>query len=231
MGRASFGWFWVVSGGFGSFRFLVIRCEWTSSVDLHLFTDASKTLGFGAIYGTHCFSGTWPACVQDGDYSIQWKELFAIYAACHIWGKEWAGKKILFFTDNEAINFVWQNQSSNCKNLMKLMHKIFFVAATYDFTISLKHISGHYNILADMLSRLQMENFRCHPLPPCTRQTSTSSRRTLPHLKREMRTFKRNALAKSTRRVYGVALKKYRRFGKKYFFRQLPLVNQHFVYM
>ena len=44
------------------------------------------------------------------------------------------------------------------------------------------------------------------------------------HLKREMRSFKRNnALAKSTRRVHGVALKKYRRFCTKYFFRWLPL--------
>ena len=45
--------------------------EWTSSADLRLFTDASTTLGFGAVYGTHWFSGTWPAWVQDDDYSIQ----------------------------------------------------------------------------------------------------------------------------------------------------------------
>ena len=38
-----------------------------------------------------------------------------------------------------------------------------------------------------------------------------------------MRRFKRNALAKSARRVYGVALKKYTRFCRKYPFRQLPL--------
>ena len=137
------------------------ECE-TSSADLRLFTDASRTLGFGAVYGTHWFSATWSACVQDGDYSIQWKELFAIYAACHIWEKEWDGEKILFPTDNKAITFLWQNQSSKCKNLMKLVRKIFLVAATYDFTISLKHISGHYNILADVLSRLQVENFRHH---------------------------------------------------------------------
>ena len=141
---------------------MIPESEWTSSTDLRLFTDASTTLGFGAVYGTHWFSGTWPAWVQDDDYSIQWKELFAIYATCSVWGKEWAGKKILFFTDNEAITFIWQNQSSKCNNLMKLVRKILFVAATYmyDFIISLKHISGHYNILADMLSRLQVENFR-----------------------------------------------------------------------
>ena len=141
---------------------MIPECEWILSVDLRLFPDASKTLGFGAVYGTHWFSGTWPVWVQDDDYSIQWKELSAIYAACHVCGKEWDGKKILFFTDNEAITFVWQNQSSKCKNLMKRVRKIFFVAAIYDFTISLKHTSGHFNILADMLSHLHVENFHQH---------------------------------------------------------------------
>ena len=103
--------------------------------------------------------------VRDGFRdSIQSKELFAIYTACHVWGKEWAGKKILFFTDNETITFVWQNQSAKCQNFMKLVRKIFFVAATYEFTISLKHISGDYNIVAFMLSCLQVENLhRYHP--------------------------------------------------------------------
>ena len=143
-------------------KLMIPEGKWTTSIDIRLFTDASRTLGFGAVYGTHWFSGTWPAWVQDDDYSIQWKELFAIYAKCHVWGKQWAGKRILFFMDNEAITFVWQNQSSKCKNLMKPVHKIFLVAATFDFTISLKRISGHYNILANMHSRLQVENCRRH---------------------------------------------------------------------
>ena len=141
---------------------MIPEFEWTLSADLRLFTDVSTTLGFSAVYGTHWFSGTWLKRFQDDGYSIQWKELFAIYATCSVRCKEWAGKKILFFTDNEAITFVWQNQSSKCKNLIKLVCKIFFVAATYDFTISLKHICGHESILADMPSCLQVENFRRH---------------------------------------------------------------------
>ena len=41
----------------------------------------------------------------------------------------------------------------------------FLHAAKYDFTTSLKHISGHYNILADILSRLQVQKFLdLHPM-------------------------------------------------------------------
>ena len=80
-------------------------------------------------------------------------------------GREWVGKKIIFLTDNEAITFVWQRQTSKCRKLMNLVRKISFNAAKYDFTISLKHISGHYNILADVLSRLQVHKFLdLHPM-------------------------------------------------------------------
>ena len=143
---------------------IIPDCEWTSSSDLALFTDASQTLGFGAVYSSRWFCGTWPEIFEDDAYSIQWKELSPIYAACSIWGHEWSGKKILFLTDNEAITFIWKNQSSKCELIMKLIHKIFFVAANHDFTINLKHIRGYYNVLADLLSRLQVEEFlRRHP--------------------------------------------------------------------
>ena len=72
---------------------------------------------------------------------------------------------ILFLTDNEAITFIWKNQSSKCELIMKLIRRIFFVAAKHDFTINLKHIRGHCNVLADLLSCLQVEEFlRRHPV-------------------------------------------------------------------
>ena len=138
---------------------------WVTSADLKLSTDASSTIGFGVVYGTHWVYGEWPVEFDSPEFSIQWKELFPIYLACYIWGHEWAGKKILFLTDNEAITFIWQRQTSKCKKLMNLVRKIFFIAAEYDFILSLKHISGHYNILADLLSRLQVQKFLdLHPM-------------------------------------------------------------------
>ena len=134
---------------------IIPDARWTSLNSLVLFTDAASTLGFGGVFGDCWFSGAWPTYIQENpSYSIQWKELFVIYVACTIWGNEWTGKKILFYTDNEAITFVWENKTSHCKPITQLIQKIFFVSAKNEFIISLKHIPGHYNVLADLLSCL-----------------------------------------------------------------------------
>ena len=106
---------------------IIPDAHWTSSNSLVLFIDAASTLGVGGVFGDRWFSGAWPTYIQENPlYSIQWKELFAIYVACTIWGNEWTGKKILFYTDNEAITFVWENKTSHCKPIMQLIQKIFF---------------------------------------------------------------------------------------------------------
>jgi len=35
--------------------------NWLSSKTLHLYTDASGSLGYGAVFGQHWFSGAWPS--------------------------------------------------------------------------------------------------------------------------------------------------------------------------
>ena len=57
-----------------------------------------------------------------------------IYAACFVWGPTWRGKKVLLHTDNEAATFL-------------------------EFAMSLQHISGSDNKLADLLSHLQVDTF------------------------------------------------------------------------
>ena len=84
---------------------------WTASPDLELYIDAS-TVGYGAVYRTHWFSGKWPEPVALN--LIPWKELFTIYAACFVWGPAWKGKKVLLHIDNEAATFLWDRKSSKC---------------------------------------------------------------------------------------------------------------------
>ena len=130
---------------------------WTASPDLELYTDAS-TVGYGAVYQTHWFTGKWPEPVTLN--SIPWKELFTIYAACFVWGPAWKGKKVLLHTDNEAATFLWDRKSSKCPHLMQLVRKLYLVAARNEFSVALEHISGSSNKMADLLSRLQVDAFR-----------------------------------------------------------------------
>ena len=84
--------------------------DWSYQADSEIFTDAASMLGYGAYYHGMWFYGPWPTELPDE--SIQWKELFSIYAACKLWGPQWEGKKIIFRTDNETDIAIWSKQSS-----------------------------------------------------------------------------------------------------------------------
>ena len=60
--------------------------DWSYQADLEIFTDAASTLGYGAYYHGKWFYGPWPTELPDD--SIQWKELFEVYAACKLWGPQ-----------------------------------------------------------------------------------------------------------------------------------------------
>ena len=156
-----------------------------NSDDLKLYTDASNT-GFGAIYDTAWIQAQWPPHLHH--HSIDFKELFAILAACLTWGGKWQGKRIIFFTDNQPISQIWNSGSSPSSELMSLIRKLYLLAAKLQFTISFKHIMGFSNPVADSLSRFQEHRFRqlapladLHPtaLPHIIWQTQTLSHSTL----------------------------------------------------
>ena len=66
--------------------------KWTHHSAMKLYTDASTTIGYGAVFGRKWFYGVWPNELSGDQVSIQWKELFSIYAACFSWGPEWHGQ-------------------------------------------------------------------------------------------------------------------------------------------
>ena len=128
------------------------------STDLLLFTDAAKHLGFGAIYGYAWIQAKWPKKLEEE--SIDFQELFAIVAAVYTWGHNWKGKRVVIVTDNKPITQIWDAGSTPTPTLMSLTRKLYLFAAFHHFSISLKHVLGHYNPVADALSRFQMSRFR-----------------------------------------------------------------------
>ena len=127
------------------------------SSDLQLFTDASN-IGFGAFYNRSWIQAAWPDSYLP--HSIDYKELFAILAACITWGSHWKGKRIVFITDNLPITEIWKKGSSPSDPIMSLTRKLYMIAAKCQFSVSLKHILGIHNSIADSLSRFQMTRFQ-----------------------------------------------------------------------
>ena len=131
------------------------------STDFKLFTDASNK-GFGAIWGNSWIQGEWDN--NTTKFSIDAKELFAILAAAVTWGHNWEGKRIIFITDNLPITQVWHVGTTKSIELMSLVRRLYLIAAKEGFSVSLKHILGVHNPIADAISRLQVS--RLHHLQP-----------------------------------------------------------------
>ena len=108
-----------------------------------------------------------------GSTSIQWQELFAIVAAALTWGHLWSRKRIRFFCDNQAVVQVWQGKSSRHPRLMDLLRRLFFTTAQYNFSVSLKHVPGTQNTIADALSRKKFKLFFAHA--PQAQKTPTAT--------------------------------------------------------
>ena len=149
-------WSHLLEGWNGKSMFLDTQV--TLASDITIETDASGSIGFGALCNDEWFAGTWrpnqaPKC-------ITYKELYPICLASSTWGHKWCRKRVLFLTDNAAIALVIQSGTSRCPNVMSLLRQLFFICAKGSFMITARHIPGITNTRADALSRQDLP-----PLP------------------------------------------------------------------
>ena len=150
---------WIASSNYGV-QDLLHYLE--SSNDLDLYTDASGAIGFGMVCGVQWSYGAWTA--DELVRSIEWKELFAVVLALCTWGRELAQKRILIHCDNQAVCDIWQSGTSKCQHIMSLVRTGLLMSAKLNTVVLLAHIKGCTNVLADALSRSQVDRFKLlHP--------------------------------------------------------------------
>lgn len=140
--------------------------EVTSADDMLLYTDASGSLGYGGYFQGQWFSESWGTSrvfhlqSSSRDTSIAFKELYPIVVSAMLWGHMWVGKRILFMCDNTATVSIIQKGRSKAQHIMPLVRRLTLCAATHNFTVLSKHVPGKSNLIADSLSRLQIQKFR-----------------------------------------------------------------------
>ncbi|XP_055335738.1 uncharacterized protein LOC129586500 [Paramacrobiotus metropolitanus] len=179
---------------------LFLDPDWTTSDVLHLYTDASATLGLGAFYQNEWFQLRWPKWILQRPPSIEYLEMVPILLAAIVWGRNLWRRKIIFHTDNAGAVEAWARLRSSSPGVLDLMRRLTRAAADNNFTLTLKHVRGVDNGIADALSRFQTERFRklapqaSQSPTPCpdifgslqesydqTRLCSASSAQTFPH--------------------------------------------------
>jgi hypothetical protein len=66
----------------------------------------------------------------------------------------------MFHCDNEGATHAWEKLGSVNIEVLDLMRRMMAVAAEHNFTVTLKHIKGADNSIADAPSRFQGRRFR-----------------------------------------------------------------------
>jgi hypothetical protein len=120
-------------------------------------------LGYGGIYGSSWFSKAWKThqlISASTGISIAWQELFAIVVAAALWGSQWRAKRILFWCDNASVVAALKKCTSPKVRIMTLIRTLLSLAWEFNFEFAARHVAGTENLLADPLSRLQVDLFR-----------------------------------------------------------------------
>ncbi|CAC5393202.1 unnamed protein product [Mytilus coruscus] len=138
------------------------HARWLTSDQLHLFTDASGTYGYGALFGSQWFLGKWDIKWQK--QNIAFLELYPIVLAFEIWGHRFENQCIYFHTDNKALVSVINKQTSKDALIMFLIRRLVLHCLRNNVNFKAKHIYGSKHVLADALSRQQVQKF--HRLTP-----------------------------------------------------------------
>ena len=131
---------------------------WIEAHCIHLYTDASGAIGYGAILGTHWFFGKWPE--EWKTQSIAFLELFPIMASIVLWATELENKRLIIHTDNEALEYILNKSTSKNPRIMTFVRKLVTTCMCYNIHIRAQHIPGKINTIADCLSRSQIAQFR-----------------------------------------------------------------------
>lgn len=109
------------------------------------------------------YRGEWFASSLPGDFNVScvtWREIISIYVSCILWSEEFSGKRLVFHCDNLGVVQCWEKLGASNNHVLELMRRILMIAATKNFTITIKHLTGADNSIAHALSRLQFERFR-----------------------------------------------------------------------
>ena len=138
---------------------MILPREGLHSDIIHLYTDAAKTVGFGAFFTGRWFNGMWKDVGVSHNNSIAYLEYVPVLLAMLVWGKELANSKLMLHSDNKAVVAILNRQSSKCPHIMKLVRRLTLTCLRYNIMLKGQYIEGACNIIADRISRFDMKTF------------------------------------------------------------------------
>lgn len=126
------------------------------SYTLELHTDAAQYLGYAGMYKDKRFYGAFPLEWQK--LNIMTLEFLSNYSGIIYFGSL-VEKSFHLFTDNEAFVSVINKQTSRVSEVIRMVRYMVLQCLNLNILFKAKHIPGKKNILADCISRLQVNQF------------------------------------------------------------------------
>lgn len=127
---------------------------------LAIFSDASDTCAGAALQ--QYIDGKWQPLgyfskkFSDAQrkYSTFDRELLAIYMAIQHFRKMFEGRNLIVYTDHKPLTYVFQ-KSPSASETPRRARQLIFIS---EFTTDLRHVSASANVVADALSRIQVDS-------------------------------------------------------------------------
>ena len=136
---------------------LFLDDHWRNNQKLNLYTDASGAIGFGDLFGREWCCGKWPENWLK--YNIAVLEFYPVVLSLCLWGHRIRNQSVLFFTDNQSLVLVINKQTSKDAELVSFVRTMVLVCLQNNNLLKAKHLPGRRNVLADRLSRFQVDQF------------------------------------------------------------------------
>ena len=115
--------------------------------------DACLT-GAGGICGSFgYYSLQFPDEINSCAFSISSLECYNILVACRLWVAEWSGKHVLLYSDNSAAVCALNSGTANDPLIRASIREIWWLIATHDVELTIRHRPGALMLTADALSR------------------------------------------------------------------------------
>ena len=147
----------VLEANLGRGYFSYDTFEWAPAV----YTDASKEARFagGGYFSEDGHYDFWEYSPSERREHIHTLEADAVLRAARDLAPNWSRKKVPFYIDNSAFQLSFKKGRSKSPELNNVLRELFWISCKFDCIFVPRWISTDRNVLADALSRQQLQRF------------------------------------------------------------------------
>lgn len=131
-----------------------------TATELNYYTDSSFLASAGYFDGRYFYQPWDEGMILRTEANINLLELYSVVVSVHLWAKFLKGTRVIIYSDNLSTVQMVNSASSSCKRCMHLIRHLTHISLRFSTRIFLRHVLGKKNVLADLLSRLQIKKFK-----------------------------------------------------------------------